>query len=171
MKQGSLEKTCFWEDFRHLLLTFEGVSQLNRSRPLSSHIKPLCSHATVESSKDNPRQACIFFEQRHGENSAGFKSSQWVYASMMGWTWAGQFNSIWKTSQVPAVEQIAIHFVMLIYRYLLIFRAFTDTCDRITHSTQYKLCYHILTLLQSTELEKKKTKINKPSIDKLSMSS
>lgn len=53
------------------------------------------------------------------------------------------------------VEQIAVHFVMLIYRYLLIFRAFTDTCDRITHSTPYKLCYHILNLLQSTELGKK----------------
>lgn len=48
--------------------------------------------------------------------------------------WAGQFNNIWKMSQASIVEQIAIHFVMLIYMYLLIFSAFTDTCGKITHS-------------------------------------
>lgn len=50
------------------------------------------------------------------------------------WTWAGQFNGIQKMSQVPAAEQITIHFVTLIYRDLLIFWAFTDTRGRITHS-------------------------------------
>lgn len=63
---------------------------------------------------------------------------------MMESTWAGHFNGIWKMSQVPTVEQIAVHFVMLIYMYLLIFRAFTDTCARITHSipnTGYVITY------------------------------
>lgn len=60
------------------------------------------------------------------------------------WTWAGQFNGIQKMSQVPAAEQITIHFVTLIYGDLLISWAFTDTCGRITHSipnTSYVITY------------------------------
>lgn len=80
--------------------------------------------------------------------------------------WAGQLNEIWKMSQASIVEQIAIHFVMLIYTYLLIFRAFTDTCGRITHSipnATYVITYWTYYKAQNLG-EKKKNPQNKQTL-------